>query len=188
LLPSWATILTSIVAALFGGAVGGIIVRVMQSRHERAEAWRDRLVPAADDLATGILQAILAVRDAVGVAHGAESDQDLEVEPDKKVPSILDLPEVQEANAELERRVDEAHARLARVQLLFGVQSPAETAAADCVRALRKAQMHLRDWPKPEWRAADMTLEEITVHHEAFASAALDAIRRADLASRPTDS
>jgi hypothetical protein len=59
------------------------------------------------------------LRDASGVAHEKQSDKDLELDPDEKVVSILDLPEVQKANAELERRVDEAHARLARVQLLF---------------------------------------------------------------------
>jgi hypothetical protein len=60
MLPAWATILFSIVTALLGGALGGIVARILQSRHERLEAWRDRLVPAFDDLATGVLQAILA--------------------------------------------------------------------------------------------------------------------------------
>jgi hypothetical protein len=180
MLPDWATVLVSVGSALLGGAAGGIIVRFMQSRHERAEAWRDRLVPAADDFATGVLQAILAVRDTIGVVHDKVSDQDLEVDPDKRVVSILDLPEVQESHAELARRIDEVHARLARVQLLFGVQSPAGKAAGECILALRRAGRHLSDWPQPEWEEATRVLDEVRVLHEAFAEAALAATRRGE--------
>jgi hypothetical protein len=120
--------------------------------------------------------------------HEKESDQDLELDPEKKVVSILEFPEVQNANKELERRVDEVHARLARVQLLFGVRSPAGKAATDCILSLRKAQMHLQDWPEPEWRAAKKLLDEVTGLQEAFASAALDAIHHAQPGPRRRES
>ena len=39
--------------------------------------------------------------------------------------------------------------------------------------------MHLSDWPKPAWTAANKILDEVTGLQEAFASAALDGIQHA---------
>jgi hypothetical protein len=177
MLPAWATITISLGAALITAlaAIGGAW---LHGSLENREQWRDRLVKAADDFATSVLQALLALRDAQGVVHDAQTTQDLKVDP-SNVESILDLREVAESIKELDRRVDEAHARLARVQLLFGLKSKAGKAAADCVLTLRGGAGALREWPYPEWERAGNLLATTHDLHEAFLTAALEAVSEA---------
>lgn len=60
-LPAWATVVVAVIAS----AVGGAAVGLLQMRHDRLERSRDRMLNAADDLATGLAQALLVGRHAV---------------------------------------------------------------------------------------------------------------------------
>ena len=62
------TILVAVIAGL-GGGLAGTWLRI---RHEREEAFRGRQITAADDLATGLQQAIIGLDDAYSTAlkHG----------------------------------------------------------------------------------------------------------------------
>jgi hypothetical protein len=136
------TVLAATLAALLSGAGGAYLATWLRIRHEREEAFRERLLVAADDFATGILQAILAVRD-VSVAR-------VDHDPDWATPDQHHHPDVEAASEEARRRIDQAHARLARVELLFGRGSAAGEAAGDLVTALRQALEHIREWPRPD--------------------------------------
>jgi hypothetical protein len=57
----------TILVAILGGLGGGLLGTWLQIRHERAEAFRERLITAADDLSTGLLQADIALRDAYSI-------------------------------------------------------------------------------------------------------------------------
>jgi hypothetical protein len=93
-------------------------------RHDRFEASRDRMLTAADDLATGLAQALLVGR------HAVTELEDYLVEH-RKPRGLGDL-------GELHRLIDETIARLARVELLFGIESPTATNANVVVTNLRK--------------------------------------------------
>ena len=62
----------TIAVAVIAGVGGGLAGTWLQIRHEREEAFRDRLITAADDLATGLQQAIIGLDEAYSVAlkHG----------------------------------------------------------------------------------------------------------------------
>jgi hypothetical protein len=172
-LPAWATIL----AALGAGAIGALLTTWIRGRHERAEAWRDRLVPAADELATDILQAILALRDASRAVAGARVDEELKL-PSERAVTVLDLEPVQAALQDAERCCDEAHARLARVQILFGVNEPPTIAAQRAIAALRATTTALKEWPVPDEDQGAAKLEEAHEALESFATFARKAIER----------
>jgi hypothetical protein len=93
-------------------------------RYDRFEASRDRMLTAADDLATGLAQALLVGR------HAVNELEDYLVE-NKKPRGLGDL-------GELHRLIDDAIARLARVELLFGIESATATHANLVVTSLRK--------------------------------------------------
>ncbi len=173
-MPAWATVLLAVVTALIGGSVGAIGARWLQGRHQRAEAWRDRLVPAADDFGTGVLQAILAVRDARRVVGDVLSEQEIGERPPGKSP--LDFDDVKAALTELERRIDVAHARLARVQILFGVDEPPTTEGESAILALRRGTTALSEWPIPDRETAERYLNEADDALGRFATAARSAI------------
>jgi dsDNA-binding SOS-regulon protein len=113
MLPAWATVTIAVV----GSALAGVVVGVFRTRHERNESFKDRMLTAADDLATGLTQALLVVRQAL------EEIEDWVVE--QREFAQTDLKEAR-------RLIDEAAARVARIELLFGVESRATTAAASC--------------------------------------------------------
>jgi len=81
-------------------------------------------------------------------------------------------------------------ARLARVQLLFGLKSKAGKAAADCVLTLRGGAGALREWPYPEWERAGNLLATTHDLHEAMLLGSRIALMdkgRIDLLSTPED-
>jgi hypothetical protein len=145
----------------------------------RAEQWRDRLVRAADDFSTGAMQAMLALRDAlVAARHGDLKRQVEEVDGAWSHEYVSELPTVIAAVRELERRVDEAHARLARVHLLFGETSEAGRAADAVIEALRRSVEHVgRYFPGPDEVRGEMALSDADEATAAFGRAALEQIR-----------
>jgi hypothetical protein len=170
-------VLLTVIAALLAGGLGAIVATWLRGRHERAEAWRDRLVPAADDFATGVVQALLAGRDAKRAGERALEEARM---GEATLPGgvLADVPSVKHAVSELERLSDEAHARLARVQLLFGSTSDAGKAADEAVTMLRRATLLFRESPDPDVEGGNRQINLAHDAHLRFAAAARAAIER----------
>ena len=91
--------------ALAGGSIGAIIATLLRIRHERKEAMRQRMMEAADDLSTGIVQATIAL-DPVN---------------SRVIPwHMLEAERRSEVRDEARRCLAEATARMGRIELLFG--------------------------------------------------------------------
>lgn len=127
--------------------------QVRQLEHERAERWRDLLIRAADDFSTSVEQAILGVRDVIS--------------------AVADKGDVEAASAEAKRRLHEAVARVARVRLLFGEDSPAVAPAADLLVEIDIARGAAA---KTDATFAWQKLERIYGLHDRFRSAAREMI------------
>ena len=89
------------------------------------------MLTAADDLATGLTQALLVIRQAL------EEIENWVVE-EREFAGLADLKEAR-------RLIDEAAARVARCELLFGIDSPAAMTATSCMTALRHAVWDLEE-------------------------------------------
>lgn len=81
------------------------------------------------------------------------------------------------ALTELRRLVDEALAASARVDLLYGLESPTVTAGNLTLSALGQVEAHLRDDP-PDAEQAQGFLNEAGKHLSEFTAAAGLVIRR----------
>ena len=134
------TILVAVIAGL-GGGLAGTWLRI---RHEREEAFRGRQITAADDLATGLQQAIIGLDDAYSTAlkHGY-------VDAQSKItfrhPEIGQVPpEIEEALERARGLIGEARARTARVALLFGPVSGPDRNARVTLIHLDATRMALR--------------------------------------------
>jgi hypothetical protein len=160
--------------ALVGGSVGAIGATWLQGKHQRAEAWRDRLVRAADEFGTGVLEAIMSLRDANLAIDGVIAEQESGARPAGIPPSEVD--EAKAALVELDRRVDDAHARFARLQILFGVAAESTRAGESAIVALRSGSGALWEWPFPDQSAANSRLDEAHESLQRFATSARAAI------------
>jgi hypothetical protein len=165
--------LTPLLAVVGGGAVGSMLTTFWRTRFEREEAWRSRMLSAADDFATGALQALMKV-ESNGAWFWLSHEGD---------DSFLSPAEV-DAMGEADRLVDEARARLARVHLLYGASSETGRAASDLVSALRGGAKGL--WGDPDgggidWNAADGGLQDGRSSLDAFVENARVAAVRGDI-------
>ena len=116
--------------ALVAALIGGGVVALLRISYERREKIRERQIEAADDFVATALRTSLRLRDAIQAAeqHGEPSERGSRFRIRDSATDKL-LPDV-EAATELARELgDEAYARLARVQLLFGAESEAALAA-----------------------------------------------------------
>jgi hypothetical protein len=132
--PTWATLVLAIIG---GGAVGTVLTTFWRIRHERAEAWRTRLLDAADDFTTGALQALMKleyVNDWLWHSHEAGEGYLSEKEA--------------AAMREADGLIQEARSRLARIQLLFGGKSDTGSSATAMIDELRAVSSAL--WPDPD--------------------------------------
>jgi hypothetical protein len=174
-LPAWATVVLSLISAA-AGIAGGVVVTkprigfdrtenalsrahetAQQERHlehDRSEQWVDRLVRAADDFSTGIEQAILGVRDVIA--------------------AVAEKGDVEAAKAEAKRRVHEAVARVARIELLFGEDTEPARIAKDLLPEIDVARAAAdRTDPGLAWE----TLEKIYGLHAQLNRETLEVIR-----------
>lgn len=122
---------------------------------------------------------MLALRDALVAARDGDIEQSVREEDGTwHYGSVSELPSVIAAVKELERRVDEAHARLARVNLLFGEASEAGRAADVVIGALRRSVDYVgRYHPGPDEARGEMALDEADEANATFGRAALEQIR-----------
>lgn len=150
-------VIGALVAAIIVGAIGLARRRRRQPAVESGSFSVKFTAPSeADnahvaDLATGIGQAIMGVREAVELFGKAVLLED---------PETGELEEnSREVLVEAHRRVDEAEARLPRVELVLGDQG---AEARRAVNELRSALRHLSDYIRqPGWGPDDWSYEEL---------------------------
>lgn len=144
--------LETVVVALVGSAAGGLIGAYLQIRHERHERFRERMLEAADDLATALGQAVVAAREAVTQTESC----------------LMGKSSSSDASGALDRTrraLEEAENRIGRVELLYGVDSGLG-AAFDAARlALRRLLDDLGPTPPQLERAFDASKEARSAYH-----------------------
>jgi hypothetical protein len=140
-----------IVVGLLSGAAGALLTTLMRMGHEREEALRTRMIAAADDLASGLVQALMAFRPF----------RDPRITADGVAQAAMDV----------RRRADEATAHLARMDLLFGPGSPEGVAAGAMIASL---QLALAQAERP-WRDIDV---QAVARHATAANASLAEFNR----------
>jgi hypothetical protein len=142
----------TIIVGAISGLAGGLLATWLRIRHERIEAFRDRLITAADDLATGLLQALIGLDHVhrVCLDNGFLDTHD----PPRftiRQPPTGELPDVITKALDRSRELTaEAHARQARVALLVGPVSPADRAVTLMISALKDSLSGLEKWPVPD--------------------------------------
>lgn len=149
----WAGVVTAALgSSAVGAVVGGMLTTWLRGRLEREEAWRTRLIEAADDVATALSQADLdfnaiLVRD---VAEARRPLRDLDGTFTKEVAESLT------ASMNGIRR---ANRFLTRVELLYGRESAAYAGALDAVYGLSGSVRLLEGNPRAQ-RAVQAALAE----------------------------
>jgi hypothetical protein len=146
--------LALVLAVIGGGAVGSLLTTYWRTRHERAEAWCSRLLDAADDFATGALQALMRLEsngDWLWLSHEG---------------GVLGLShDEREAMREADALIDQARSRIARVHLLYGTYSAAGASATHVIENLRTVSQAF--WGDPDSELIDFSA----------ASGAMDGVR-----------
>ncbi|MGH3041813.1 MAG: hypothetical protein ACRDNG_08775, partial [Gaiellaceae bacterium] len=132
----------------------------MQNREARRRQLREPMMSDARDFATGVGQAIAGVRAALR----------------KPAERLTDVSAVWNELPEVNRLVGEAEARLARVQLDFGPDSSAATAAEAAIAELRSAAEVLRPGIS-DLQGAAAAAERAEQRLRTFNQAAGEAIR-----------
>jgi hypothetical protein len=100
-----------------------LVGKISPGRQARERQLREPMMADARDFSTGVHQAIMAVKDAV----------------ERPARRLSDVSVAWKAQPEVDRLVDEANARLARVHVDFGPSSEAGTAAEWAIAELRAA-------------------------------------------------
>jgi hypothetical protein len=110
-----AVLIAALGSSAIGAIVGGYMTTRMRGRFEREEAWRTRLITAADDLNNTLVQALWALGSLLpSVARGERrlrnDDGTLTEEATTSIKSLRDLQ-------------DQAEVALVRVELLYSSSS-----------------------------------------------------------------
>jgi hypothetical protein len=159
--PVWA----AIVIGLGSGVVGTVLSTVLRISYERETELRQRGIQAADDFAVQGARIFAAVDEAITARDDSTPNEEAAMDAARAV-------------------LRETEARVVRLQLLFGPDSPAAETAAGVVSCLFAAIGELREWP-PDWGermevTPDMTPEELDEEgSRAYESAWEDAIDEA---------
>jgi hypothetical protein len=167
----------TIIVAAISGLAGSLLGTWLTIRHERTEAYRTRLIEAADDLATGLLQASIGLR----AAYKTIMDNGFVDAQDRvtiRQPGTGDIPEA--ISDALQRSTDlnaEAQARQARVALLFGPVSPADRAATMTMMALNDSLRALEAVPVPDLSGCSERHRDARRHLTVFTESAQQEIK-----------
>jgi hypothetical protein len=151
-MPTWATVLITVVTALISGALGAVGATWWQTRHEGREAWRSRLIDAAQTFAANAVTAYRASQEALKPPHSQAS-----------------LGRLRDA-------FDEVRTAAYRIDLLFGLESDTRSEAWAFVDAIDDVGICLRRNPPDVAEAKKLDLTAYLARH-AFSKAAHDAIR-----------
>jgi hypothetical protein len=170
---------STLLVALVGGISGGVLGTWLQIHHEREEAFRERLITAADDFSTGLLQAIIGL-DATRTTC---VDHAFLYPPNTnqlmfRNPKNGEMPaESAEALRESRKLIREVEARRARISLLFGPVSMTDLSTTMAVLALEEAQHALEEPPVPDFKKFNTEMSEAREEHKRFNKQALAEIR-----------
>ena len=157
--PTWAVILVGLGSAV----IGSLFTTLATISHERAAELRTRMLNAADEFSTEANTAIQQMYVASLEIRKAPPDQGYS-------------QEIQAHVDKLSESVDDAAAKQARINLLFGYDSPAGEAANSAVTWLRSAKLSLSD---PEQMGSfDNGHRNAFVYYMQFNQVALEAIER----------
>lgn len=170
---------TTLLVAILGGLSGGVLGTWLQIKHERAEAMRERQINAADDLSTGLVQAIIGLEQAYSVCL----DHSFLYPPDPnqiilRDPNTGEMPA--ESKSALQRARDlisEAAARRARISLLFGPISAPDRATSLAVIYLQDTLRALEDRPTPDFKKYSDDLAKAREQHRKFNEYALSEVQ-----------
>jgi hypothetical protein len=164
-------------AAAIGGTIGALITAFARMSHERAERIRERKLAAADDFTTGVIQAVLALRDA---RQAALSRGTMDETAKLKVVGSQGkrAPEFEDAIEKARSIVDEAHARQARIVLLFGWTTPAGKAARSVVLWMRRAVNALEVVPYLDLKRYNEAVANVQGEQVKFSATARGEIQR----------
>lgn len=145
MVPAWATVVIALGASAIGALAGifGAYISLRIARlsldHQASEAWRTRRLEAAEDFSASWTAEI----SGVGMARGAISGRD---DPTKTLEALV------------EKHAD-GGAKLMRVGLLFGADSPAREAGRVALSQLNQATAPLEDFSR-SFSAADEAAAE----------------------------
>jgi hypothetical protein len=142
MLPAWGTVLVAIAGAAVTGVIAGLLTTRLRIQHEREERLRERMLTAADDFVTGAQQAHRGLWETMSAEEQGSRVTD-------RLPAASELVKV-------------AHDRLARVELLFGTETPAGKAADATNNALWKYRSALEQEPPAMGLAAKSNEEALT--------------------------
>jgi hypothetical protein len=170
--PTWTAVLIAIAGSALGGVAGSIWTTWRQLRHQEEEQMRTLMLAAADDFATGILQAQLALQEVVN--------------PGEMAMALV----LFKKKAEIKQRVDESFARLARVMLLFGDNTPAGKAARRAAESQGAVLANLEEGEEADELQASIDFRNGAGYLAIFVAEARKAARKPldDLTEAPEDS
>lgn len=175
----WQLVLAALIGGVIGARIGALTTTLARGANEREQHLRDRMVTAADEFATGLRQATISVNAARGAAvtHGTTDESSRLRVHDPATAELV--PEISDAINRAGAVVDEAHARLPRVQLLFGYESPAAAYADESIGRLRATLRTLQEWPYADLAGHMEAFDRAHKLQGDFCTAAADAIRPA---------
>jgi hypothetical protein len=145
MVPAWATVVIALGASAIGALAGifGAYISLRIARlsldHQASEAWRTRRLEAAEDFSASWTVEI----SGVGLARGAISGRE---DPARAFEALV------------EKHAD-GGAKLMRVGLLFGAESPAREAGREALSQLNQATAVLEDFSRA-FAAADEAAAE----------------------------
>jgi hypothetical protein len=140
----------TIVVGLLAGTIGAGVTGLLQIRRDRFDRLRERQLTAADDFATAASEVFIRLTARMEALPEAESEEQKREW----------LEQLTAALRESRKELHEATGRLPRIELLFGVESPAASAAVNLMNHLHRMSLELQKEDVEvevftrEWKAA----------------------------------
>jgi hypothetical protein len=138
---TWTGILVAALgSSALGAIVGGYLTTRLQGRHEREEAWRNRLIHATHDLNGVLVQALTTVGGLLVRVESSEGGR-LRTDSGELVPQTATTIEG------VRRLVDQARLQLAHLELLVGSDGDVYQEALGTIIALDYTSNLLQGYP-----------------------------------------
>jgi hypothetical protein len=153
---------TTVIVAILGSAIGGVVGSWLQIRHQRHEAFRERMLQAADDAATSIGAALSATR----VALSDVEDLMMQLTPSEAASRT---------HKQARQALDEAGNYAGRVDLLYGIDS----GIGDALRTARGSLRRALSEAGPQPAELDRALEAFSAAEKEYQRFVQDARRAA---------
>jgi hypothetical protein len=128
-----------VVVGLLSGVIGAGLTGLLQLRRDRLDRLRERQLAAADDFATVAAEVFISLAVRMETLPSGEAAL-AQLSDDEKREW---LEQIRRASKETRKDVHVATARLPRLELLFGVDSPPAAAATQLIGHLHKMSLEL---------------------------------------------